>query len=46
MKTHQLILLTTALFITLFYGENLGLNFGILGLGYALLTFFKTPDRN
>ena len=46
MKTHQLILLTTVLFITLFYGENLGLNFGILGLGYALLTFFKTPDRN
>lgn len=45
-KTHQLILLTTALFITLFYGEDLGLNFGILGISYALLTFFKTPERN
>lgn len=46
MKTHQLILLTTVLFITLFYGENLGLNLGILGIAYAILTFCKTPERN
>ena len=46
MKTHQLILLTTVLFITLFYGETMGLNFGILGIAYALLTLFKTPERN
>ena len=46
MKNHQLILLTTVLFITLFYGEDMGLNFGILGIAYALLTLFKTPDRN
>ncbi len=46
MKTHQLILLTTVLFITLFYGETMGLNFGILGIAYAVLTLFKTPERN
>src|SRR5690606_32433953 len=46
MKTHQLILLTTVLFITLFYGEEMGLNFGILGIAYALLTLFNTPEGN
>ncbi|MBW8362746.1 MAG: DUF4173 domain-containing protein [Kaistella sp.] len=46
MKTHQLILLTTVLFITLFYGEDMGLNFGILGIAYALLTLFNTPEAN
>lgn len=46
MKTHQLIFLTTVLFITLFYGENLGLNLGILGISYSLLLVFKTPERN
>ena len=46
MKTHQLILLTTFLFVTLFYGENLGLNLGILGIAYALLLLFKTPEEN
>jgi len=46
MKPYQLILLTTTLFITLFYGETMGINFGILGIAYALLTFFKTPERN
>ncbi len=44
MKTHQLILLTTVLFVTLFYGEDLGLNLGILGISYALLTLFRTPE--
>lgn len=46
MKTHQLILLTTLLFLTLFYGEEMGLNFGILGIAYSLLTLLKTPERN
>lgn len=46
MKNYQLILLTTVLFITLFYGETMGLNFGILGIAYALLTYFKTPQKN
>jgi hypothetical protein len=46
MKTHKLILLTTAIFIVLFYEENLGLNLGILGIVYALLLLFKTPARN
>lgn len=46
MKNYQLILLTTVLFITLFYGETMGLNFGILGIAYALLTYFKTPIKN
>ncbi len=46
MKNYQLILLTTLLFVTLFYGETMGLNFGILGVAYAILTYFKTPERN
>ncbi len=46
MKTHQLILLTTALFVTLFYGETMGINFGILGIVYALLTLYQTPEEN
>ncbi len=46
MKPHQLILLTTVLFITLFYGEDMGLNFGILGIAYTLLTLYNTPERN
>lgn len=46
MKNYQLILLTTVLFITLFYGETMGLNFGILGIAYAVLTYFKTPQKN
>lgn len=45
MKKHQLILLTTVLFITLFYGEEMGLNFGLLGVAYALLTLFHTPEE-
>ena len=46
MKTHQVILFTTSLFITLFYGEEMGLNFGILGIVYALLTLYQTPEKN
>ncbi len=46
MKTYQQILLTTALFVVLFYDENAGLNIGILGISVALLTLFKTKERN
>lgn len=46
MKTHHYIFLTTALFVALFYNQDLGLNFGILGIIYAILNFFKTPERN
>lgn len=46
MKTSKLILITTLIFLILFYNENLGLNFGILGIVYAILLFIKTPDRN
>lgn len=46
MKTHHYIFLTTALFVILFYNENIGLNLGILGIIYSLLTFFKTNEKN
>ena len=46
MKTHHYIFLTTALFIILFYNENVGLNLGILGIAYAFLTLLKTPEKN
>ncbi|GAB0156409.1 hypothetical protein CHRYSEOSP005_16740 [Chryseobacterium sp. Alg-005] len=46
MKTHHYIFLTTALFIVLFYDENIGLNLGILGIAYALLTLFRTQEKN
>ncbi|CAA7388192.1 DUF4153 domain-containing protein [Chryseobacterium fistulae] len=46
MKTHQYIFLTTFLFVILFYDQNLGLNLGILGMIYSLLTFIKTPEKN
>lgn len=46
MKTHHYIFLTTVLFVILFYDKDLGLNFGILGILYAFLTFFKTAKKN
>jgi len=46
MKTHHYIFLTTALFIALFYDQNIGLNLGILGIIYSVLTIFKTPEKN
>ncbi|WP_294287638.1 DUF4153 domain-containing protein [uncultured Chryseobacterium sp.] len=46
MKTHHYIFLTTILFVILFYDQNVGLNLGIIGLVYAILTFFRTPKRN
>ncbi|MPS63352.1 MAG: DUF4173 domain-containing protein [Chryseobacterium sp.] len=46
MKTYHLILFTTVLFVVLFYGETPGVNLGILGIVYAVLTLFKTPEKN
>lgn len=46
MKTHHYIFLTTALFVIVFYDQNVGLNLGIIGIIYSLLTFFRTPARN
>lgn len=46
MKTHHYIFLTTALFVILFYDQDMGLNFGILGILYAILNFFKTHEKN
>jgi hypothetical protein len=46
MKTHHYIFLTTALFVILFYDQEMGMNLGILGIIYALLTLFKTPEKN
>lgn len=46
MKTHHYIFLTTALFVALFYNENVGLNVGILCIIYALLTVNRTPVKN
>lgn len=46
MKTHHYIFLTTALFIVLFYNENVGLNLGILGIAYSFLTLFRTSEKN
>lgn len=46
MKTHHYIFLTAALFVVLFYDQDIGLNLGILGIIYALLTLFRTPERN
>lgn len=46
MKTHHYIFLTTALFVILFYNQDMGLNFGVLAILYAVLNFFKTPGKN
>ncbi|PIF43148.1 uncharacterized protein DUF4173 [Chryseobacterium sp. 52] len=46
MKTHHYIFLTAALFVVVFYDQEMGLNLGILGIVYAVLTWFKTPERN
>lgn len=42
MKTFEKILLGTVLFFTLFYDEGIGVNFGILGASYALITYFTS----
>jgi hypothetical protein len=46
MKTHHYIFLTTALFIIVFYDQNIGLNLGIISIIYAVLTLFRTPQKN
>lgn len=46
MKTHHYIFLTTALFVIVFYNQDVGLNLGIIGTVYALFTFIRTPERN
>lgn len=45
MKTFQKILLATVLFTVLFYDENIGLNFGILGISYSLILLVSTPKN-
>lgn len=46
MKTHHLIFLVTAIFVALFYEENLGLNLGILGIIVSVFVYFNTEVRN
>ncbi|MFL9835081.1 DUF4153 domain-containing protein [Chryseobacterium terrae] len=46
MKTHHYIFLSTLAFVVLFYNEYVGLNLGILGVLYSVLTFIKTSARN
>ncbi|HBV14536.1 DUF4153 domain-containing protein [Chryseobacterium carnipullorum] len=46
MKTHHYIFLTAALFVILFYDQNVGMNLGIMSIVYTTLTLFKTPERN
>lgn len=46
MKTHHYIFLSTIAFVILFYNENVGLNLGILGVLYSVLTLIKTTERN
>lgn len=45
MKKSEIILLATVLFITLFYGESIGLNLAILGTSYSLLLFFSAEGK-
>ncbi|CAI8932713.1 DUF4153 domain-containing protein [Chryseobacterium sp. IT-36CA2] len=46
MKTHHYIFTTALLFVIVFYDQDVGLNLGILGIVYALLTLFRTPEKN
>lgn len=46
MKTHHYIFLTAILFVIVFYDQDIGLNLGILGIIYAILTLFKTSEKN
>lgn len=46
MKTPHYIFLTTVLFVILFYDQSAGLNLGIIGWVYAILTLIRTPERN
>lgn len=44
MSTFHKIILATTLFTVLFYEENIGLNVGLLGIFYAVILFFSTPN--
>ena len=46
MKTHHYIFITALLFVIVFYDQEIGLNLGILGIVYAILTLFRTPEKN
>jgi hypothetical protein len=46
MKTHHYIFITALLFLIVFYDQEIGLNLGILGIVYAILTLFRTPEKN
>lgn len=46
MKKHHLIILSTLVFVILFYNETIGVNLGLLGIFFAVFTFFKTPKSN
>lgn len=46
MKTHHYIFLTALLFVIVFYDQEVGLNLGILGIAYAVLTLFRTQQKN
>lgn len=45
MKKFEIILLTTVLFITLFYDESIGINLAVLGVSYAVLLLSDTPKK-
>ncbi|WP_288447946.1 DUF4173 domain-containing protein [uncultured Chryseobacterium sp.] len=46
MKTHHYIFITALLFVIVFYDQEIGLNLGILGIVYAILTLFRTQEKN
>lgn len=46
MKKHHLIFLVTAIFVAVFYEQDLGLNLGILGIIVSVFTYFNTEKRN
>lgn len=46
MKTHHYIFITALLFVIVFYDQEVGLNLGILGIVYTILTLFRTPEKN
>ena len=46
MKKYQIIILTTILFVVLFYDEMLGINFGFFGIFMSCFTWYLTTERN
>lgn len=45
MKTYLQIFISTALFVLIFYKENIGLNLGILGCFFAIFNFLKNRKK-